>query len=155
MKRPYELTYIVRIDSSNEGLDGQIRQVHGWITEEDQGRILREEVWGRRKLAYEIEHQSEGFYIHYLAEIETSVLPELEQNLELAPDILRYLIVRAEEAEIEAFAQPEAAETAATGSEDASADGATAADEVNEASEGDAATTTGEESAPEAGEDDD
>ncbi|MCY3935501.1 MAG: 30S ribosomal protein S6 [Chloroflexi bacterium] len=141
MKRPYELTYIVRIDTSNEGLDGQIQQVQSWITEGQQGRILREEVWGRRKLAYEIEHQSEGFYIHYLAAIETSVLPELEQNLKLAPDVLRYLIVRVEESEIDPALLAEPADTAPieTAAEGTSTEEASAEDASAEATAEDAA----------------
>ncbi|MCY4009085.1 MAG: 30S ribosomal protein S6 [Anaerolineaceae bacterium] len=147
MKRPYELTYIVRIDTSNEGLDGQIQQVQSWITEGQQGRILREEVWGRRKLAYEIEHQSEGFYIHYLAAIETSVLPELEQNLKLAPDVLRYLIVRVEESEIDPalLAEPAETETTKTAVEGTSTEEASAeAITPEEATAADAAPNAGD-----------
>ena len=112
MKRLYELTYIVRIDTSAEVMDEQVQQVKGWISEEGQGRILREEIWGRRKLAYHIEHQNEGYYIHYLAELETDMLPELEQNLKLAPDILRYLFVRVDETEIGTLEEAEAEEAA-------------------------------------------
>lgn len=96
MRRPYELTFIVRINTSAEVMDEQVQQVQTWLTEDGQGRILKEEIWGRRKLAYDIDHQNEGYYVHYLVELETSILPELEQNLKLAPDILRYLIVRGE-----------------------------------------------------------
>ena len=112
MKRHYELTYIIRIDTSAEVMNEQVQQVQGWISEEGQGRILREEIWGRRKLAYHIEHQNEGFYIHYLTELETDMLPELQQNLKLAPDILRYLFVRVDDAEIGASEEAEAEETA-------------------------------------------
>ena len=112
MKRLYELTYIVRIDTSAEVMDEQVQQVQGWISEEGQGRILREEIWGRRKLAYHIEHQNEGYYIHYLTELETDMLPELEQNLKLAPDILRYLFVRVDETEIATLEEAEAEEAA-------------------------------------------
>ena len=112
MKRLYELTYIVRIDTSAEVMDEQVQQVQGWIAEEGQGRILREEIWGRRKLAYHIEHQNEGYYIHYLTELETDMLPELEQNLKLAPDILRYLFVRVDETEIGPLEEADAEEAA-------------------------------------------
>ncbi len=96
MRRPYELTFIVRINTSAEVMDEQVQQVQAWLVADDQGRILREDIWGRRKLAYEIDHLNEGYYVHYLVELETSALAELEQNLKLAPDILRYLIVRGE-----------------------------------------------------------
>ena len=96
MRRPYELTFIVRINTSAEVMNEQVQQVQAWLVADDQGRILSEDIWGRRKLAYDIDHQNEGYYVHYLVELETSALAELEQNLKLAPDILRYLIVRGE-----------------------------------------------------------
>lgn len=96
MRRQYELTYIIRVNTSAEIMDTQIQQVLRWLTENEQGRVLREDLWGRRRLAYEIDHQNEGYYVHYLVELETDALSELERNLKLAPEILRYLIVRAD-----------------------------------------------------------
>ncbi len=97
MLRPYELTFIVRPNTNTEVMDEQIQQVQDWLQLDGQGRILKEDIWGRRKLAYEIDHQSEAHYVHYLIEMETEAIADLERNLILAPDVLRHLIIGLDE----------------------------------------------------------
>ena len=94
MKRPYELTVIVRIDPSDEVMQAAITQVHTWVEENDQGKVVNADHWGRRRLAYEINKQREGYYICMQAEIEPAHINELERNLKLSSDILRYLLIR-------------------------------------------------------------
>lgn len=98
MKRPYEVTFIVRLDNTDEALVNQtIENVKGWIEADEQGQVTKVDRWGRRKLAYEIDKQREGYYVLIEADIEPRALGELERNLNLSPYILRYLIVRHEE----------------------------------------------------------
>jgi small subunit ribosomal protein S6 len=94
MKRPYELTFIVRIDSSEEVMNETVQQVKGWVETSDLGKVNKIDRWGRRKLAYEIDKQREGYYVLFEADIDTKNLPELERNLKLSSSILRYLLVR-------------------------------------------------------------
>jgi small subunit ribosomal protein S6 len=94
MKRPYELTFIVRIDPSEEVMNDNIEQVKAWVEADDLGAVTKVDRWGRRKLAYLIEKQREGYYVLFEAEIEPKGLPELERNLKLSTNVLRYLIVR-------------------------------------------------------------
>ncbi|MCS7072639.1 MAG: 30S ribosomal protein S6 [Anaerolinea sp.] len=98
MRRPYEITFIVRLDNTDEGLVNQtIDNVRGWIEAENLGQVKRIDRWGRRKLAYEIDRQREGYYTLMESEIEPKALAEIERNLNLSPYILRYLIVRTDE----------------------------------------------------------
>jgi small subunit ribosomal protein S6 len=94
MKRPYELTFIVRIDPSEEVMNDTVEQVKTWVEVDDLGTVNKVDRWGRRKLAYLIDKQREGYYVLFEAEIEPKALPELERNLKLSNNILRYLIVR-------------------------------------------------------------
>lgn len=95
MKRPYEVTFIVRLDNPDENLvNNAIDQVRAWIENGEQGQVTKIDRWGRKKLAYEIERQREGFYVLMDSQIEPSILAELERNMNLSPFILRYLIVR-------------------------------------------------------------
>jgi small subunit ribosomal protein S6 len=94
MKRPYELTFIVRIDPSEEVMNDTVEQVKTWVEADDLGTVNKVDRWGRRKLAYLIDKQREGYYVLFEAEIEPKALPELERNLKLSTSILRYLIVR-------------------------------------------------------------
>ena len=98
MKRPYELAFVVRIESSgDEAINDQIAQVQTWVEAEEFGQVTKIDRWGRRKLAYEIDRQREGYYVIMEANIDPKGLPELERNLKLSSAILRYLIVRADD----------------------------------------------------------
>lgn len=97
MKRNYELAFVVRVDSTEEAINDIVNQVQTWAVGDNAGAINKIDRWGRRKLAYEIDKQREGYYVIMFAEIDTKNLPELERNLKLSTSILRYLIVRADE----------------------------------------------------------
>jgi len=96
MKRAYELTVVLRIDPNNQVMKENLAQVKEWLEADDLGKVNKvdETHWGRRKLAYEIDGQREGYYVIMYADIDPDGLPELEQNLNLSPVVLRYLLVR-------------------------------------------------------------
>ena len=102
MKRPYEISLLFRILSNDEELQAALDQVLGWIeapTEDDTlGKVTRidRNLLGRRKLAYEIDGQRDGYYIIVEADIEPGHITELELNLKLFNPLLRFLVVRAE-----------------------------------------------------------
>ncbi|MBL8116262.1 MAG: 30S ribosomal protein S6 [Anaerolineae bacterium] len=94
MRHQYELTFIVRIDPNEEVINNAITQVQAWVEAEERGQVTKIDRWGRRKLAYEIDKQRDGFYVLMNAEIDPQNLPELERNLRLSPSVLRYLLIR-------------------------------------------------------------
>jgi small subunit ribosomal protein S6 len=98
MKRPYEVTFIVRLDVTDETLlNNTVDQVRAWIEADQLGAVRKIDRWGRRKLAYEIDNQREGYYVVMESDIESRALQEIERNLNLSPYILRYLIIRSDE----------------------------------------------------------
>jgi small subunit ribosomal protein S6 len=94
MRHAYELTFIVRNDPNEESINTAITQVQAWVEADSLGQVMKIDRWGRRKLAYEIDKQRDGFYVLMNAEIDPQNLPELERNLKLSPDVLRYLLIR-------------------------------------------------------------
>lgn len=62
------------------------------------GELTRLETWGKRKLAYEIDHQSEGCYYFYKFRGGSSVLNELGRQLRIDESVLRHLVVKDEQA---------------------------------------------------------
>jgi small subunit ribosomal protein S6 len=98
MKRAYELTFIVRLDGMDEAaINNTVDQVRAWVEADELGQITKIDRWGRRKMAYEIDKQREGFYVLFTSKIEPSALGEIERNLNLSPNVLRYLFVRTDE----------------------------------------------------------
>ncbi len=59
-------------------------------------KVLKEEVWGKRVLAYPIKHFSEGVYVLLNFEATPAKVKDLEKKLNLDEDLLRFLIVRRE-----------------------------------------------------------
>jgi small subunit ribosomal protein S6 len=94
MRNPYELTFIVRNDPNEEVINTTVTQVQGWVEADNLGQVTKIDRWGRRKLAYEIDKQRDGFYICMQADIDPTNLPELERNLRLSANVLRYLLIR-------------------------------------------------------------
>ncbi|MDX1991567.1 MAG: 30S ribosomal protein S6 [bacterium] len=94
MKRAYELTFIVRVDANEEVMNDVVNQVKGFVETNDAGTVTKIDRWGRRKLAYEIDKQREGYYVLMLADIDPDSVPELERNIRLTPSVLRYLLIR-------------------------------------------------------------
>jgi small subunit ribosomal protein S6 len=94
MRNPYELTFIVRNDPSDEVINNTITQVQTWLEANNMRQVNKIDRWGRRKLAYELDKQREGYYVCLNADVDPVNLPELERNLKLSPNILRYLLIR-------------------------------------------------------------
>jgi small subunit ribosomal protein S6 len=97
MKREYELGCLLRLESSDEVVNENIQQITNWIEAEDQGKVTKIDRWGRRRLAYEIDRQREGYYVFIHADVDPASIPELERELNLAQFLLRYLVIRLEE----------------------------------------------------------
>jgi len=77
-------------------MNESLTQIKGWVEANENGTVTKIDRWGRRRLAYEIDKQREGYYVFYYADIDAANLPELERNLRLSPSVLRYLLVRQE-----------------------------------------------------------
>ena len=91
--RDYEILYIVRADLDDEKVQDAVKRVNTLI-ERSGGSVERTNLWGKRKLAYEVKHQKEGSYILQDFQFDPSRVPELEAALKITEEVLRHLIVR-------------------------------------------------------------
>ena len=94
--RKYELPIVIPSDVADDAVNGVVQTVQGWI-EAELGTVSEINVWGRRHLAYPIAEYREGTYVLVRMEIPQAGLPELDRNLKLSQQVLRYLIVRMED----------------------------------------------------------
>jgi small subunit ribosomal protein S6 len=62
------------------------------------GQIADVDEWGKKKLAYEIEKMTEGFYYFIHFEAESSAIAEIESRIRIMDGVIRYLCVRQDEA---------------------------------------------------------
>jgi small subunit ribosomal protein S6 len=91
--RDYEVLYIVRADLDDDKVQDVVKRVNTLI-ERSGGALERTNLWGKRKLAYEVKHQKEGSYILQDFQIGPERIPELEAALKITEEVLRHLIVR-------------------------------------------------------------
>ncbi|OLD52867.1 MAG: 30S ribosomal protein S6 [Actinobacteria bacterium 13_1_40CM_2_66_13] len=91
--RDYEVLYIVRADFDDDKVQEAVKRVNTLI-ERSGGTPERTNLWGKRKLAYEVKHQKEGSYVLQDFQLEPERVPELEAGLKITEEVLRHLIVR-------------------------------------------------------------
>lgn len=60
------------------------------------GTVSEVEEWGKKRLAYEIQHMKEGYYYFIKFDAEAEVPGQLEQTVRIMDNVLRYLCVRQE-----------------------------------------------------------
>ncbi|MFC1938727.1 30S ribosomal protein S6 [Chloroflexota bacterium] len=90
--RDYELLLIISPEVVEEELEGRIDKIRQLITERG-GEVSYAEPWGKRKLAYPIEHFTEGHYVLIKFSFETIMCKELEASLRISEEILRHLLI--------------------------------------------------------------
>ena len=90
----YEIVYIIDPAQGEEGIAALVEKFKAMV--EAEGTLTGIEEWGKRRLAYPINDLPEGYYVlvHYTAE--TSVPKEIERNMGITDNILRYLTTRIE-----------------------------------------------------------
>ena len=99
--RTYELIYVLKPDASEQEVADLHTQVADIVQRLD-GTIDKTDTWGRRKLAYEIGHHKEGFYVLEVIIGSAELVKEIDRRLKVTEGLLRHLIVRVDEATIKA-----------------------------------------------------
>jgi len=86
----FELGMVLSPDFGDEEREAFLAEVRQLL--EGQGcTMVKEDVWGKRTLAYEIKHRREGFYTFWQFEGPGTAIAPLEYRLRLSDEIFRYL----------------------------------------------------------------
>src|SRR5215212_10538971 len=94
--RIYEVVFIVDPSTQEEDLTRLTDGLRGIVTDQG-GTVTRNEVLGRRQLAYRIGHSNEGIYVLFEIEGTGREIAELERRMRVSDQVLRYLTVRVDE----------------------------------------------------------
>tara|TARA_Y100000589_G_scaffold305385_1_gene319290 strand:+ start:948 stop:1385 length:438 start_codon:yes stop_codon:yes gene_type:complete len=89
----YECVYIARQELTAAQAE-QLSKDFTKVVSSNSGEIKRQEYWGLRNLAYKIRKNRKGHYTMFHIESPASTIEELERNMRLNEDILRYLTVK-------------------------------------------------------------
>jgi small subunit ribosomal protein S6 len=94
--RQYELAYIVHPEQDETAFKELVARVQGMV-EAGGGKVVKTELWGKKRLAYEIRKQREGNYVFLQTEMPPTLCVELERSLTLLEPVMRFMITQAEE----------------------------------------------------------
>ena len=83
---------ILPADAEDAAVDGVTDRIKGIISSHG-GDVTKVDKWGRRRLAYEIARQNEGFYAVVTFKSEAEAIRELDRTLSLADEVLRFKVV--------------------------------------------------------------
>lgn len=92
--KKYEAMYIITPTVDEEQMKAIVEKFNELISEH--GEIEKVEEWGRKKLAYEVQDQKEGYYVLVYFTANPEFPTELERNFKINENILKYLILNRE-----------------------------------------------------------
>lgn len=93
MTRDYELGFILTPEVNEEQTRAIQERIEQIVTTHG-GQVTRVNQWGRRRLAYPIEHHRDGFYVFVDMILTPESVSELDRSLKVSEEVLRHLIKR-------------------------------------------------------------
>jgi small subunit ribosomal protein S6 len=87
---------IVSPEVDDDAVPSTVERVQQFIAEQG-GQVKEVTPWGRRRLSYAIDRHREGSYVVAQLSLDPQRLQALEDNLKLADDVIRHLVVKLEE----------------------------------------------------------
>ncbi len=97
--RDYELVLIISPEVADDAVDGIIGRVSNTIANGG-GEVTDVDNWGRRRIAFPINHFRHGTYTVLTAKMNPTATGDLERSLSLSEDVLRHLLVKLEKAPV-------------------------------------------------------
>lgn len=94
--RTYEVLFILTPQVAEDEATTLVNDFKS-IAEKSGARLINEEAWGKRRLAYPIAKLNEGIYHLFVFESEGDVLNELDRRMKNSDRVVRHMIVRTDE----------------------------------------------------------
>jgi small subunit ribosomal protein S6 len=91
----YENVFIARQDVSNTQVETLIEQFEALVGANG-GTVTKKEYWGLKSLSYRIKKNRKGHYVLMNIDAPAAAIHELERNMRINEDVIRYLTVRVE-----------------------------------------------------------
>lgn len=94
--RTYEALYIAKPDLKDDEIQTIASETENLVTQAG-GSIVRSEIWGKRRLAYEVDGHSEGAYVLMRFQAQPAFITKLESHFRLNESVIRFLTVHFDE----------------------------------------------------------
>ena len=112
MRRDYEIGFILNPEVSEEQTRTILERIEQ-IVANYAGQVVKVNQWGRRRLAYPIEHHRDGFYVFIDTILTPETVAELDRTLKVSEEVLRHLIKRRDPKTVQKEREARAAAAAA------------------------------------------
>jgi len=108
----YENIVILNAALSDEEINTSISRIKDTIVNSG-GEVLKTDLWGRKKLAYDIKKQSKGFYVLLIFKTDPSTIKKLEELYKVFDPVIKYMVIKLGVKEVKHLEKLQAAEAAA------------------------------------------
>ena len=105
MSKMYELTVLIHPDLE-ANLDDTLSKVKNIITEAG-GKIEKENIWGKKKLAYQINREDFAVYVYFEVALPPEAPIVISNTLNITEEVLRYLLVSVDPKSVKAAEETE------------------------------------------------
>jgi small subunit ribosomal protein S6 len=112
VRRDYEIGFILNPEVSEEQTRTILERIEQ-IVANYAGQVVKVNQWGRRRLAYPIEHHRDGFYVFIDTILTPETVAELDRTLKVSEEVLRHLIKRRDPKTVQKEREARAAAAAA------------------------------------------
>ena len=91
----YESVVIINPNVDEEGIKSLVQKFETLINTD--GKVEKTEELGKRKLAYEVKKNKEGYYVIFHFEANTSLIAELERNYRITDEVIKFMTIKVDE----------------------------------------------------------
>ena len=88
----YESIIIIKPNVDEEGMKALISKFTDLINSD--GKVEKVDELGKKKLAYEVKKNAEGFYVVFYFEANTDLISELERNYRITDEVIKFMTVK-------------------------------------------------------------
>ena len=93
VRRDYELGFILNPEVNEEQTSAILERIEKIVNNHD-GQVVKVNQWGRRRLAYPIEHHRDGYYVFIDMILTPETVLELVRTLKVSEEVMRHLVKR-------------------------------------------------------------
>ena len=95
MSKKYDVVSIMRPTLDDQAIDS-IHKSISEIIENNEGKVIEQGVWQKRKLAYQVEGHKEGIYTITTFEGSSELPNEVDRVLKISDDVIRHKVLKVE-----------------------------------------------------------
>ncbi len=98
--RNYQSVLILKPDLDDPQVDENIEKITA-LVQKSGGSILKLDKWGKKRLAYRVRKNKFGYYLNIYHTSDPAKISELEKGYQLYETVIKYLVIRLEEKDME------------------------------------------------------